>query len=379
MARRHHLIACAGAVLSLALSACAASRRQQPAAAPPAVLIESWHVYVAKFIQKDGRVIDRHAGDISTSEGQAYALLRAVWMDDRPTFEKVYGWAVNNLNAGVRQDRLWAWKWGRAPDGKWRALDRAFATDADEDAALALLLAARNWKEPRFLAEARATIADLWRLATVKADGRRQLLAGDSLCKGKVCRVNPSYCAPYAYRMFREADPGHDWNALVDSCYDLLDSASELTATRLPPDWVEMETVTGALRRGTARDSNFSYDALRAPWRVALDYELFQEPRAALYLKRSLAWLDGYWKRTGKLPAVITGDGRPAATYESLEMMAALAPALRLHYPEMAKALGAKLQNAYSNGAWADHGSYYLQNWAWFGTALDLRYLDPLR
>jgi endoglucanase len=306
-------------------------------------------------------------------------MLRAVWMDDRATFEKVYAWAVNNLNAGVRDDRLWAWKWGRGPDGKWRALDRAFATDADEDAALALVLAARHWNEPRFLAEARATISDLWRLATIKAGGHRYLLAGDSLCKGRICRVNPSYSAPYAYRVFREADPRHDWGAVVDSSYLLLESASALTATGLPPDWVELDTATGKLQPGTPRDTNFSYDALRAPWRVALDYELFQEPRASLYLKCSLQWVDAYWSRTGKLPAIITGDGRAAAAYQSLEMVAALAPALRLHYPETSQALGAVLHKSYSGGGWADRGSYYLQNWAWFGTALELRYLEPLR
>jgi len=37
-----------------------------------------------------------------------------------------------------------------------------------------------------------------------------------------------------------------------------------------------------------------------------------------------------------------------------------------------------KVQAAHSGGFWGDRESYYLQNWAWFGTALYERYLTPL-
>src|SRR6476646_1758537 len=37
------------------------------------LLQQSWAAYRQRFIQADGRVIDREAGDRSTSEGQAYA------------------------------------------------------------------------------------------------------------------------------------------------------------------------------------------------------------------------------------------------------------------------------------------------------------------
>jgi endoglucanase len=50
------------------------------------LLEESWLIYRDKFIQEDGRVIDFEASDRSTSEGQAYAMLRAVILDDPTTF-----------------------------------------------------------------------------------------------------------------------------------------------------------------------------------------------------------------------------------------------------------------------------------------------------
>src|SRR2546427_5131820 len=42
----------------------------------------------------------------STSEGQAYAMLRAVWVQDREVFDKCHLWARNNLNSGCRSDHL---------------------------------------------------------------------------------------------------------------------------------------------------------------------------------------------------------------------------------------------------------------------------------
>src|SRR5436190_8080927 len=88
--------------------------KSQTANEPSAVsmLKESWTAYVHRFVQSDGRVIDYSASGISTSEGQAYAMLRAVWIGDRGAFDKTFIWARNNLNSGIRNDHLWAWKWG---------------------------------------------------------------------------------------------------------------------------------------------------------------------------------------------------------------------------------------------------------------------------
>ena len=365
-----------GSVLTaLMFSMLLSCRSVSSSTAPSEILTESWKAYTARFIQQDGRVIDRKAGGISTSEGQAYAMLRAVWMNDRSTFDITYTWAVNNLNSGIRTDHLWAWKWGKDPQGKWRVLDRAFASDADQDAALALILASRVWNEPKYLASARAAVADLWNHGTIEAGNRRYLLAGDTLCKGSECKINPSYYAPYAYRIFAQYDK--NWKELADTSYWLLTEVSRLTRTQLPPDWVILNTSTGTLKLGTAKDSSFSYDAFRTYWRIALDAELNKDPRAETWLKETLAWVIQEWPKRNKLAAVIASSGEPRAAYESPEMLAGLMPALRLVAPEIADAMHRKIQSTYSQGAWSDKDSYYLQNWAWFGTALYQRYLGP--
>ena len=343
----------------------------------PFPLSESWTVYVERFIQSDGRVIDRSAGDISTSEGQSYAMLRAVWVDDQAAFDKAYLWGRNNLNAQIRKDHLWAWKWGRAQDGSWRVLDKAFATDADQDVAFALITASKRWHNEQYLQDAREILADLWKEATLEVAGRRYLLAGDTLCNGTSCRINPSYYAPYAYRVFAKFDTARDWEQLIQTSYFVLSTASTLTQTSLPPDWLVLDSRTGKLSLPDDKGSNFSYDAFRVYWRVSLDRTLFHDRRADEYLRTSLPWLISTRKQ-GKLPAVISPTGAALAPYESLEMIAAILPAIDVVDPGLAQGMAQQLKTAYASGVWGDKNSYYLQNWAWFGTALHTHYLGNL-
>jgi endo-1,4-beta-D-glucanase Y len=341
------------------------------------LLQTTWTAYVRGFIREDGRVVDARGGGITTSEGQAYAMLRSVWMEDRGVFDRTLGWALNNLNRGVRSDALWAWKWGPAGNGSLQVLDPAFASDADQDAVLALIMATRTWNDDGYLRQARAMLTDLWDHGTVVVKRRRFLLGGDRLCQRSICRLNPSYYAPYAYRVFAHEDPGHDWSALVETAYSLLSNNSALTATRLPSDWVLLDLASGRIGAGSDGDQRYSYDALRVPWRVELDAVLYKEARARAFLRESLAWPAEQFRREQRLSAVISSGGQPRADYEALEMLAAMIPALRDIAPDVAAVMDARLQGSLRDGFWGDRDRYYLQNWAWFGTALDRGDLTP--
>ena len=144
------------------------------------LLMESWDSYRRRFIQRDGRVIDYEASDRSTSEGQAYAMLRAVLIDDSATFALTLNWGENNLQRlenGKPVDNLWAWKWGRTSDGSWGAIDKNFASDGDIDAITALILASRRWNRPEYLKIAKTKLQDLWKYSTVvEYENKRYLL-----------------------------------------------------------------------------------------------------------------------------------------------------------------------------------------------------------
>src|SRR5262249_49348749 len=150
------------------------------------------------------------------------------------------------------------------------------------------------------------------------------LLAGDSLCQREICRINPSYYAPYAYRIFSGFDQSADWNALVESSYQLLNRVSGFAKTGLPADWVQLNTKTGEISPYSGKDSSYSYDAFGVHWRIEVDRELFRDPRADRYLQDSLAWIAAEWKQHQKLPAAISPTGKGLVDYESLEMVSAL-------------------------------------------------------
>jgi endoglucanase len=144
-----------------------------------------------------------------------------------------------------------------------------------------------------------------------------------------------------------------------------------------------LDTQTGRLSLPDGKLASFSYDALRVYWRVAMDWELFRDPRAERYLKDTLGWPIARWEASARLPAAVSSSGSELAEYESGEMLAALMPAMRAQRPEIAAAMERKLRSVYKSGLWADQAGtrhpYYLQNWAWFGTALYARRLGPVQ
>jgi endoglucanase len=209
------------------------------------LMAQSWEIYRRRFIQGDGRVIDYEAADRSTSEGQAYAMLRAVLINDPATFALTLNWGENNLQRqvdGKRTDNLWAWKWGRNADGNWGAIDGNFASDSDIDAITALIFASRRWNRPEYLNLAKAKLQDLWNLSTmVGHQGKLYLLPGPTAAfvpNASTLYLNPSYFAPYAFRLFAQVDPEHDWLSLVNSSYEVLEKSAPLSAVGLPSDWV---------------------------------------------------------------------------------------------------------------------------------------------
>lgn len=350
------------------------------------LLAESWGRYKTTFIQADGRVID-YNGNVTTSEGQAYALLRAFWMRDRATFDTVYRWTKDNLQA-PRGDHLFSWKWGEKPDHTWGALDRTSATDADQDIALALLLAGQVWQnvdsQPNYQNDARLILNDIWDRLTLDAPLGRILLPGDwPHPSGKVASqaahtyaINPSYFAPYAYRAFAEADPDHDWTLLIDSSYEILSRAITQSDTHLPPDWVEISLDNDQVtlyRDPLDSRSDFGYEAIRIYWRVTLDALLSPLEKRAAGLLATRTLLPRYWIIRQDLPVSLTWDGiarnpelRSGAVY------GAVLPVLYQQDRRIAEAVVTAriLPNLQPGGPWNTKKDYYAQNWLWFGLAL---------
>lgn len=359
------------------------------------LLRQSWQSYRERFIQGDGRVIDREDGDRTTSEAQAYALLRAVLIDDPATFDRVLEWSETNLQRrkldGTQRDRLWAWKWGKDEQGNWSLLDGNFASDGDIDAVTALILGARRWNRSNYLELARAKLNDLWDLATLSLEPGTGSKSGGSptaAAAGSIARyllpgpldafqpqpnqvyLNPSYFAPYAFRLFAQIDTNHNWQSLVDSSYQLLEQSDSISAIGLPSDWVILDRTSGSLQPANAAplQSIYGFDAYRVWWRVALDSAWFNEPRARSYLQQHLVPLKNLWQSQRAIPAQLDRQGKAIVTYEATAQYAMLYTAFRLTDPGIADQIyQQKLLPAYQNGFWDNDSAYYAQNLSWFG------------
>jgi endo-1,4-beta-D-glucanase Y len=354
----------------------------------PALLAAEWSGYKDRFIQPDGRVIDFQRDQVTTSEGQSYAMLRAVWMNDRPTFDMTWRWTQDNLGDPARS-RI-GWLWGKAPDGSWRLLDSNSASDADEDIALALLFAAHQWSST-YRPAAIALLGRIWDEDVATVAGLPYLAAGNwapGAAGGPV--LNPSYFAPYEYRIFAQEDHAHPWGELVDSSYKALqactDSPLDSGAGRLPPNWCALDVATGAAHPapGMSQGSDYGYDAFRVMWRVALDASWNLEPRAVRYLNsHSMVLLDS-WRQQGKLASEYTHDGAVRNPNEDPTVYGgAIASFLvvdRNAADQMTSRLEATATSSGQDGMYFGTATnYFEQNWIWFGLAFaygSLRNLD---
>ena len=346
-------------------------------------LQELWSASKQTTIEKGtNRTLDKQQNNISTSEGQSYTLLRAVWMDDQQQYDASLQWTKDNLQ---RDDHLFSWKFGKLPNGKYGIQDTVggqnTATDGDSDIALSLLMAYSRWREDKYLYDAKAIISSMWEREVVVIDGRPVLVAND-LERNDPTQVivNPSYFSPYSYKLFAKVDPSHDWSGLADNSYKVLLALSDANldvskSSGLPPDWVVMNRSTGAFSKApdAQQTTNFGYDAMRIPFRMALDYAWYKDPRDKQVLAKYSA-LHDTWQNDEKLAAIYTHDGKRATEYEAGPAIygGTIGYFMAEHPKEAKQIYDRKLVTLYNPDTqrWKTPLSYYDDNWSWFGIAL---------
>lgn len=231
---------------------------------------------------EDGRVVRRDEGGDTVSEGQAYGLFAALIADDEQRFDEVWDWTRAEL---LRPDGLMAWRWD---DGK--VVDDEPATDADLDAARALVLAGDRFGREDLRAEGvelATVIAD--RLTVQTAQGRI-LLPGLWAADREPYAYNPSYASPVAFQVLGAATGDPRWAELQAGSAQV--TGTILDATDLPPDWAQVhadglvEPMPGP--RGGGDPVQYGFDAPR----LLLRYAESCDPADVALAGRPLATLD---------------------------------------------------------------------------------------
>ncbi len=345
-----------------------------------------WYYYKKESLEADTlRALDKDRNNITTSEGQSYTMLRAVWVDDRATFDDAWQWTKDNMQRD--EDHLISWLFGEREDGTYGILENLnghnTASDADVDIALALLFASRRWNDKNYFGDAVEIIRDIWKKEVVVIGGRPYLAANNVEkfeTRKNTIVVNPSYFTPYAYRIFAVVDPTNNWSGLIDSGYGLIEENSLLsldtgTSAGIPSDWIAVNKATGkisAITKPTDQTTNYSYDALRLPWRLSLDRLWFNEPRAKKALA-SLEFFNQEWSDRALLYTNYSHAGDAVELKESPAMYGGSIGYFMNKDPDIARDVYyRKLESLYNVDTfnWEQKLGYYDSNWAWFGIAL---------
>lgn len=326
-----------------------------------------WSFYKQKYIV-NGRVVSWDEQGITTSEGQGYAMLRAVWSGDRTTFERTWAWTKEHLQ--VRNDKLFVWKW------KEKVLSTNSATDADTDIALALILAGRRFDHPAYEQEALAILASIWDLELLHIGSHAYVTAGNWALYEDHPVIHVAYLAPYAYEIFAAVDLLHAWNQVIEDTYATLHWLYDQKRVALPPEVIYWNRATEQLslrHPTTGLSSEFSYDAYPIFWRVALDAQWFGRAEASLR-RTMLSFFDREWRTHGRLADRYSLDGIPRSSIEGLPLYATLYSLALQEQPDFARILAERKLTGLQRNALAGKATpYYLHNWLWFSQAAALQ------
>ena len=186
------------------------SRCTKPTGANPRLLALAYDNWKKRFVVADSggfKVIRPENGNDTVSEGIAYGMMIAVYLDDKPLFDGLYTyWKAHVATNGLMT-------WCIPAGGGSCSASGGTATDADEDAAFAMLMASKQWPSGGYAGTATTLIN-----AVMSTDmSGSYIKAGSNYSASQI--TNPSYFAPAFYRVFG-MEP-----ALADNSYTLLNAA----------------------------------------------------------------------------------------------------------------------------------------------------------
>ena len=257
-------------------------------------LYTSWK---AKYYEESGSearvkfVSGADNGSTSVSEGIAYGMLITVYMDNATNntqgmFDKLWAYyKANSNNHGVMNWKVTGFTHQVAPPV---AGNSNGATDADLDAAQALLMAYKQWGKQSYLTDAQTLIQNLW---AYEVNNNKQLKPGDMFDDYK----NPCYFITNAMKLFTQVKTlegwsnAWDWNTVAQNCYGIMSKCAN-ASTGLIPDWCyENGNLLNGIIDGKF-ESIFGYDAARIPWRMAQAYAWYGDSEAKAFASKITDW-----------------------------------------------------------------------------------------
>lgn len=218
--------------------------------------------------------------DVSTqtvSEGIGYGMLIAAYAGDQDLLDGLWNYYTDFLN----NNGVMHWK----IDGCSSVLGQNGASDAELDAAMALIIASHRWGNTGTINYETAASNLITTIKTYEIEtGTNVLKPGDAW--GGSNTTNISYYAPGYYRAYNSHTNDTSWNAIADKSYDIIALNQSTTGAvfNLVSDWCKADgNFSTEVSWATNQGKTYSYDAARTPWRIAVDYLWYGNTDALAY------------------------------------------------------------------------------------------------
>jgi endo-1,4-beta-D-glucanase Y len=251
--------------------------------------------------------------ELTVSEGIAYGMLLAAYHGDQTTFDGLWQYYLDN------RDSKGLMHWRRSGCEGGASGDNA-ASDADIDAALALIKASCQWPNTGrhdYADDASTLLRTIQRVELSLAPGGGYYLKPGDSFGGADC-INYSYFAPGYYRIFADymSDSAAVWGSMPAVAYALINAGAN-AQTGLVPNWAELDGSTPPMGCDWYENPEiYGWDAVRTPWRVGMDYLWTGDAQAGAYLQKLSGWVDSIGG-IGEVYAEHTLDGASRVPYRS--------------------------------------------------------------
>ena len=252
------------------------------ASASAKFLVPAYNLWKKNFVSGD-HVIRPENGNDTVSEGIAYGMMISASMNDKTLFDSLWGYWKSHVAAGTLMT------WCIPAGGGSCSASGGSATDADEDAAYALLQADKVFGGG-YKSAAMTMIGDIW---SKDIDSGTKLPKGGSNYGPPTGTsgsgiTNASYFAPSFYKAFKAAGDTNDWDGVVTAVYGAI-NGSLAGSNGLFPAWCG-SSCTVAASNGGVNDLDYQYDSHRIPMRIGMDACFNGETRATTYTNKTTAF-----------------------------------------------------------------------------------------
>jgi endoglucanase len=294
--------------------------------------VKSWYdSWSKKYLQTCNSNLRPGVDPLTKSlvEAQGFAMLAAAYMGDKDVFDKLYGYyKAKCTTAGCG---LMGWK--QTCDA---FEDQGAATDGDVDVASGLVVANWQWPGAGYDTKAEAVITNLKKMI-LTCSGKSTLYPGCSNGQawGGCNETDISYYSPAFFRYFAQLTGDTGWTKLADDTHLIRDAAAN-TSTGLVPDW---QSVSGTAGSGS-RKAYYSFDAMRTPYKHALDYLWNGNAAAQAWCKKISTWANGVGAESLKDEYQLNGGAQ--GSNHNLAAVGSMAVAAMANTQEIADAFAAE-------------------------------------